>query len=68
MAHHVTDSCRCVSDLQGEGLGLHDSLQDHKAVRGHVDVAAVLDLVPHVWIHPLMPKHRRREGKKGESL
>lgn len=46
-------SVKETSYLQRERLGLHDSLQDHEAVRGHVDVAAVLDLVLHVWIDSL---------------
>jgi len=41
--------------LKREGLRLHDSLQDHEPVRGHVDVAAVLDLVLQVWVRTLTP-------------
>lgn len=41
------------SHLKCKGLSLYHSLQDHKAVGSHIDIAAVLDLIPHVWIHTL---------------
>lgn len=49
--------------LKGKGLRLHDSLQDHKTVRGHVDVAAVLNLILDIWIHTLT---NTNEGLKVE--
>ena len=57
------------SHLKREGLRLHDSLQDHEAVRGHVDVAAVLNLVLHIWIHTLTHTrtHTNRRWLKGFS-
>lgn len=46
--------------LEREGFRLHRPLQDDETVQGHVDVATVLDLVLHIWVHALKKTHRER--------
>lgn len=43
--------------LKGKRLRLNNSLQNHKTIGGHVDIAAVLNFILHIWIHSLTHKH-----------